>query len=129
MRGRAYSALLHLSCPKSAHNSGGSYRASKSSELTTHGARTDQHPTAADINSALKHVWTVELRKCRVSTDNALITYAARITRGNGIFETNTCGDSALYTLVVVQGTQITNTEGEYVARTQLERRESSAFT
>jgi len=86
VRDPAYSALFHLSCPKGAQNSGGSYRASKSSELTAHGARTDQHPTAADINSDLTHVWTVKLRKCRVSTDNALITYAARRTRGNRIF-------------------------------------------
>ena len=129
MRGRAYSALLHLICPKSAQNSGGSNRASKSSELTTHGARTDQHPTASDINSDLTHVWTVELRKCRVSTDNAHIMYSAHITRGNGIFFKHRLADTVRYMLVDVQSTEITSTGGESVARTQLERRESSACT
>jgi len=53
---RAYLALPQSNCPKNAINTGGPYRASACSALTTHGVRTEQHPTAAEKNVRSPHL-------------------------------------------------------------------------
>jgi len=60
--------------------------------------------------------------------DDALITCAARRTSDNRVLKIQKLTVAVRYALVDVQGTQITRNVGESVARTQLERRESSFF-
>jgi hypothetical protein len=60
-------------------------------------------------------------------TDHALITCAARGESDDWIFLR--LEEAVRYALVDVQGTRVTSTGGESVARPQLERRESFACT